>query len=175
MKASSVICALPGRSAANLLGWPEPEFRRTTTLYYEGKEALYPERCLALSAGKSTRVRHFYPVTNVDPTAAPEGKHLASATVLREGGLSEARLFEEVQREMARLAPAAEGLEPLARVVVEDALPVQTPQVRTDWARRRAKLPETLALAGDLSGLACQQQAIVSGQEAAQRLVAGDR
>jgi protoporphyrinogen oxidase len=148
----------------------------TTSIYFRSRRALYPDRCLVLPRAKRPLVRHFAQVTNVDPSLAPEGVHLLSATVLDDRGLDDESLFQIALREIGGVMPAAAGLlEPLQVIRVPDALPGQTPQHLVTWRQRRATLPEGLLLAGDLAGNACQQNALQSGVHAAERTLGRHR
>lgn len=169
LAASTVILALGAEETARILGWPAPRMQPTTSIYFRSRRALYPDRCLVLPRAKRPLVRHFAQVTNVDPSLAPEGVHLLSATVLDDRGLDDESLFQIALREIGGVMPAAAGLlEPLQVIRVPSALPGQTPQHLVTWRQRRATLPEGLLLAGDLAGNACQQNALQSGARAAE-------
>ncbi len=170
LRAVSVILANGPVGVSQLLHWPEPEMRPTTTLYFKSRRALYPERCLVLPRAKDALVRHYVQLTNIDPGLAPKGSHLLSATVLNNQDLDDGTLFSLALREIGNLMPDAAGLlEPLHVTRVPAALPAQTPQRLASWLERRANLPPGLLLAGDLAGNASQNNALETGVAAAEK------
>ncbi|MEQ1843508.1 MAG: FAD-dependent oxidoreductase, partial [Verrucomicrobiales bacterium] len=168
LSASRVIVATDPACAARLLGWPVPETRSTSTLYFRSKRALYPDRCLVLPRAVRPLVRHFVQITNIDPCLAPGGRHLLSATVLDDQGYDNETLLGAGLQEINQVIHGAAALlEPMHVVRVPSALPVQSPQNLAAWSQRRGNLAPGVFLAGDLAGNASQQNALESGVDCA--------
>jgi phytoene dehydrogenase-like protein len=174
LSAAQVIVAADPVTTAKLMDWPEPPMRSTATVYFRSRRPLYEERLLVLPRARRPLVRHFTQVTNLDPSLAPVGRHLLSATVLEDRGLGDAGLFELAAEEIQGVIPGASALlEPLQVVRVPQALPLQGPAQLSSWRERRHHLGPGLHLAGDLAGNASQQNALETGLDAADAALSG--
>lgn len=127
--AEAVVLALDPRALSELLpsSGPPPS-RGVCVACFTGPESLYDERLIVLPAERAPLVRHFVQLTNVNPHAAPDGRHLVSATILGTPEASDDELLAAARREVAAIFPGpADRLEPLALVRVPHAVPARLP------------------------------------------------
>jgi protoporphyrinogen oxidase len=172
IEASAVILATTPHVTAQFLGWPEPPSRSVRVLYFQSPQPVYDGKWLVLPSKKPRFAQHFVQLTNIDPSLAPEGKHLLSSTVLGEPGLTERELFAAVKTEVTQLFPeTGPQLQPLAHFDIPHALPAQIPGFRETYRRRAHLLSPRLRLAGDLASNASLQNALASGQRVAREVI----
>ncbi|MDF1815033.1 MAG: NAD(P)/FAD-dependent oxidoreductase [Verrucomicrobiales bacterium] len=169
--AGKVIIATDPGALAKLSGWGDPpEFRPTKVIYYRSDERLYQGPWIVLPSKGNGIVQHFVQMTNVDPSLAPKGQSLLSATVLDDRGLDDEMLAAEVKKDIARLFPEAETLlETLCIIPVPAALPVQDPEAISGY--RQHTFGEGIFPAGDLVSNASLQNALQSGRDAALKVL----
>jgi protoporphyrinogen oxidase len=172
MNAEAVVVAADPRTTCELLQWRVPAFRSTRVVYMQSARPVYEGGWLVLPARNPRFAQHFVQLSNIDPSLAPEGRHLLSATVLNDGHLSEGELYAAVKAEVTRLFPdTGRQLQPLRQIHVPRALPAQVPGFRSSYRSLAARLPTGIHLAGDLAGNASLQNALESGHRAALRIL----
>lgn len=168
-----VVLATDPWTAAHWLGVDAPAARATTAVYFSSASPVYRQRLLALFPGPGRWVRHAVQLSNVNPAAAPEGRHLFCATVLKAAeGMADEEVYELTMNELREFLPnGAEGLEPLAIERVPRALPAQG----VDWLDRRRRwaeaCPPGVVLAGDAALHASIEGALGSGVAAAEQVM----
>jgi phytoene dehydrogenase-like protein len=106
IRASAVVLATDGWSAAELAGQPTVEAGKSCTcLYFETATPIVDAPYLSLNGTESGIVNHVAPVSLAAPSYAPSGKHLAAATILGNPSQSDAELAELVKEELNHWAP----------------------------------------------------------------------
>lgn len=144
-----------------------------TTVYFQGRSPITPEKKIVLPAGRRVLARTLAPVTNAAPEYALPGRHLLAAQVLDRRGMDDAALADAVRAEIAALLPkesmaSVAGLEPIAVVEVPDALRYQPAGFlrSIDPAPAPTRWPNVWR-AGDQTGPSCINAAMESGEAAA--------
>lgn len=103
--ASAVVVATESDVAARLTGLPLPkDHLASTCVYFEAPIPPIADPYLVLNAAEG-RVNEVVPVSVVDPSVAPSGKHLVSATLLGEALEDDRTLGEQVKAEVAHWFP----------------------------------------------------------------------
>ncbi len=168
LDADHIILATDPTTTAQLLGGTPPAMRHTRVLYFTSDQPVYDGKWIVLpSAGRSQVIQHFVQSTNVDPSLAPDGKHLLSATVLNAGDHDEEALFTAARADISRLYPEAEKqLTALKQITIPQALPKQI----AGWRDSLPPPPEHITIVGDLTGNASLQHAMASGTSAARSI-----
>jgi phytoene dehydrogenase-like protein len=163
----AVVIATDARTAAQLLGRPEPRTRALTTFYHLAAESPAERPLLHLDADRRGPVVNTAVLTDVAPTYAP-GRALISSTMLGANGSAEA------EREVRKHAGVIYGVDPaswqhVASYPIADALPETPPgsPIRPPLA-----LGDGRYLAGDHCDTASIQGALVSGRRAAAAVLA---
>jgi phytoene dehydrogenase-like protein len=106
LAASCVVVATEGDVAAELVGLPtHVAFKSSTCLYFETPTPFVESAHLALNGSDSGIVNHVAPVSNVSPSYAPPGKHLASVSLRGSPEGSDQELAEQVKQELSVWAP----------------------------------------------------------------------
>jgi len=164
LEASSVVLALDEPATCRLIGTVARPARQVAVVYFASERSLYRERMIVLPRGVDRTVRHFAQVTNVDPTLAPRGQHLISASVLDPGSRDASSLANDAQAEIEEVFPGSE-LRHLETVQIAYAVPAQPPGFAASSTHRHGL--RNLVLAGDWSSGASIQSALESGQRAA--------
>ena len=103
ISARHVICACDALAAATL-GGPEQTvpYSGTTTLYFLADTPPYPEPILVLDGDASGPVNNLSVPSNVQPSYAPPGKALISASVVgAAAGLPDPKLVKAAQVQLA--------------------------------------------------------------------------
>ncbi|MEO0416646.1 MAG: NAD(P)/FAD-dependent oxidoreductase, partial [Verrucomicrobiota bacterium] len=153
-----------------LLDLPGPKMKATKVAYFSSDQPLYDGGWITLPRREGRLVQHFVQISNVDPSLAPAGKHLLSATILNDQNLADDKLFSSSIAEIAQHFPEAKGcLSPLKIIDVPVALPAQSPEYFDAFEDAESQLPAGVFLAGDLCSNASIQNAISSGERAAQK------
>jgi phytoene dehydrogenase-like protein len=107
LEASAVVVATDAEQAGRLTGITASEHLRSATcLYFETPTPFTKGPYLVLNGTGSGLVNHVAPVSNVAPSYAPPGKHLAAATVLGIPEMDDTDLAEAVKSELSAWAPA---------------------------------------------------------------------
>ena len=123
LNARAVVLASDPRTAAALLGRPEPTMRSVVTFYFDTVDSPLDEPTIVLDGEKSGPVVNTVVLTAVNPDFAPSGHTLISASAL---GLDTTEA--DVRRHLAHLyGTSTANWEMLDRVAVPDALPALEP------------------------------------------------
>lgn len=135
------------------------------TYYYAPLVSVLSKPWLVLNGSGGGPVAHCCEVSRVDPTVAPPGRHLFSATVLPTH--EEAVQESEVRQQLESMFPAFRRAELLEVVNLPAAVPWQRPE----FIDKEIPLPlKNLVLAGDQVTLASTEESVRSGLDAAGRL-----
>ncbi len=106
LEASDVVIATEADEAARLLGQPTMEgYKSSTTLYFETPTPIVDGAYLVLNGSGSGLINHVAPISSASSTYAPEGKHLASVTILGNPGQSDEELAEIAKVELNDWVP----------------------------------------------------------------------
>lgn len=106
LEASAVIIATEGDVAAKLVGLPtNTDSKSSICLYFETPTPFVEGAYLVLNGSGSGIVNHVAPVSNVSPSYAPPGKHLASVSLVGNPEGSNQELAEQVKQELSVWAP----------------------------------------------------------------------
>lgn len=152
--AKNLVLATDPPTTAKLLNQESalPDLTSLTTIWFSSDEPLYPERLIALPAGRGRLVRHFVQMTNVAPEYAPPGKHLLTCTILEPDGLGPMSLIERAKREVCPFFPSAK----LELVDLKITVPAT---VRSSPGRRLLRdvfdAPPGIEVVGDNLGWSC--------------------
>ncbi|OON77708.1 NAD(P)/FAD-dependent oxidoreductase [Streptomyces tsukubensis] len=165
----ALLVATGARAAAELLpGLRVPDFHAVTALHYSASAAPLTGSSLVLDADRSGPVAHTSVISEVDPTRAPRGRALVSATVL---GLPPDGLDRPVRSHLAALyGTSTADWELLAVHHDPEAVPAMTPP---HDPHRPVRLLSGLYVCGDHRDVSSVQGALLSGRRAA-RAVLGD-
>lgn len=165
--AGAVVVATDPRSAAALVGLPEPAMRGLTTFYHLAAEPPTARALLYLDADRRGPVVNTTVLTNAAPSYGP-GCHLLASTVLGGDGGAE---MEGAARQHAGTVYGVDSSswELVATYAIPDALP-DTPAGTP--LRKDVALGDGLFIAGDHRDTASIQGAMVSGRRAAAAVLA---
>jgi phytoene dehydrogenase-like protein len=166
IEADLVVVATDPVTAERLTGRPAPEGKGQTTHWYAVPEPPTDHSTIVVDV-RDTRgpVVSTTVMSNVQPTYAPEGRHLVSASSLLRAGQAPVGDDEVLQHVGEIYGAGTFGWELLRRDDIPYAVPVQpTPFVE----RHRMQVAEKLIVAGDHMDTASVQGAMVSGHRAAE-------
>jgi len=160
-----VICTCDALAAA-ALGGPEQTipYNSTTTMYFLAERAPYPEPIITLDGDGVGPINNLAVLSNVQPSYAPPGKALISASVLGSGlRLSEPELLAAARQQLhSWFGPQTADWEHLQSVSILDALPAR-PRISSGWTCR-----DGIFYAGDYLAYGSQNGALMAGREVAQ-------
>lgn len=173
IRASKVVLATDPWASARFLGLDPPQARSVAAVYFASDRPVYRQKLLLLLPGRQRWVRHAAQISNINPEAAPVGRHLFCATVLQvSGDMSDEEVFDRTLRDLAGFLPrSTEELEPLRVVRVPRALPVQSPGWSADRVKWHRACPPGVILAGDAARNASIEGVLAAGVGAATRLL----
>ena len=167
ISARHVICACDALAAATL-GSPEQTvpYSGTTTLYFLADSPPYPEPILVLDGDASGPVNNLSVPSNIQPSYAPPGEALISASVVgMAAGLPDAELIKAAQVQLASWFGAqVADWQHISNVRVPNALPAR-PRISSGWLIR-----DGVYYAGDYLSYGSQNGALMAGREVAQRI-----
>jgi phytoene dehydrogenase-like protein len=162
----AVVLAVDASAAAALLGSKEaPSWLGTTTLYYAAERSPVGEAILAINGEGSADgpVNHLCVLSDAQPSYAPPGSALVSATVLGVPSASDARLDADVRAQLANWYGNAVASWRLVRVDrITRALP------RFGESAGTAERVGDLFVCGDHVATPSIQGALESGRRAAE-------
>jgi phytoene dehydrogenase-like protein len=99
--ADAVVIATPAPDAARLSGLLMPQgAKQTMTLYFTGDTPFYQAKKLLLNAQPDAFVNNAQLLTNINPSYAPRGRHLLSATVIGVPLMSDTDIFKRALRDL---------------------------------------------------------------------------
>lgn len=166
IEADLVVVATDPTTAEQLTGRPAPEGKGQTTHWYAVPDAPTDFGGILVDVRENRGpVVSTVVMSNVQPTYAPEGMHLVSASSLLRAG-EQAVSDEDVLHHVGEIyGVSTRGWELLRRDDIPYAVPVEpVPFVE----RHRMQLAEGLIVAGDHMDTASVQGAMVSGRRAAE-------
>jgi phytoene dehydrogenase-like protein len=170
ISARHVICACDALAAATL-GGPEQTVPHsgTTTVYFLAKKPPYPEPILVLDGDASGPVNNLAVPSNVQPTYAPPGEALISASVIGTAArLSDTELIKAIEQQMTGWFGAqVADWRHVTTTRVANALPAR-PRISCGWLVR-----DGVYYAGDYLSYGSQNGALMAGREVAQAICAG--
>lgn len=141
--------------------------RGVWTFYFSSDLPLYSGASLVLPRRQNSCIQHFVQITNVAPELAPTGRHLLSATVLEERANNPDFGPQLIQYELKKMFPGFVGqLDFLQSVHVPYA--VYRQPAGFGMRHKYQSRYENVTLAGDHTTSCSIQQAMVSGEKAAQ-------
>ncbi len=169
----AVVVATEGRGAAKLL--PEvadPGYRGVTCFYYAAERAPLEDPILLLGDPAEGPIQNMCFPSQVAAGYAPDGKTLASVSVLEEtvserGGDVQSAVESQLR---SWFGDETDGWKLLRRYDVEYALPHQDPPA-LEPASREVKVRDGVYVCGDHRETASLQGALVSGRRAAEAVV----
>jgi phytoene dehydrogenase-like protein len=171
-----VIVACQASAAQKLLpGLPENTWPKATngnvTLYYATPHAPTRKRLLILSADNDGPIAHVSFPSNVQPSYAPKGQHLAAVSVLQNPYPSPEALALAVRHQLGHwLGEQTMGWRLLKTLSIPESLPRFTPQ-DYPMVHRSPQVADGLYLAGDYCHSPSINGAMASGRLAAQALL----
>lgn len=168
IEAEAIVVATGQRAAKSLLPQlPEPEaMKGSCCLYFACDVPPIDRPILHLDASGLGMVNHVVPVSIVDPSAAPDGGHLISATVLNAFPKS-GNLAEDVRYELSQWFPKAKvhGWRHLWTYSIEEAQLAQSPGFRGNAPSVRQG--DRIFLTGEWTTYSSIDGAILSGEQTA--------
>lgn len=171
LEADAVIVAVDGAEAARLLGGPPPVWRSVVQVTFDAPEPPVQGPWLVLDGEGQGLVNDLCVPSEVQPSYAPRGRSLVSATVLSPSGLDDAAVAVAVRTELRGwFGSAVDDWRTLRVLRIPRALPHQPPGAARLLAKSHAP---GIWVAGDHLGLASTQTALASGGAAA-KLVLDD-
>lgn len=165
IRADAVIVATDPRSAAQLLGRPEPAMKWFTTYYHRIPAPPSHAGWLHVDPARSGPLVNTVAVSAVAPTYADRGALVAS-TVL---GRHDATLEPEVRRHASRMFGCSDRDWEFVTLYAVEALPMQPPG---QPLQRAVLVHDGVYVAGDHRDTASIQGALVSGRRCAVALLA---
>ncbi len=170
LRADAVVVAVHGPEAHRLLHFARPVLSRECVCYYfAAKEPPVAEPLIVLSGSTRGPVNSLAVLDSVQPSYAPPGESLISATVVGNPSRDEATLRKMVRGQLKRwFGLVVQEWKLLALYRIEHALPAVFPMERNQPARIR---PGVYA-AGDYLATPSIQGAMESGRLAAEALLA---
>lgn len=145
---------------------PHPPTRGLQTWWFAAEEAPSGDAALRVDGRRRGPIVNTAVMTNTAPTYAPRGQHLVQATCVMPSAATE----HEVRRQLGDVWEAdTRPWRLLRRDDITHALPVQDPPLRL---RRPVRLDDGRYVAGDHRDTASIQGALVSGQRAAEAVLA---
>ncbi|GGK56052.1 protoporphyrinogen/coproporphyrinogen oxidase [Ornithinimicrobium pekingense] len=166
IEADLVVVATDPQTAERLTGRPAPEGKGQTTHWYAVPDAPTDFRSIVVDV-RETRgpVVSTVVMSNVQPTYAPEGMHLVSASSLLRPGQDPVG-DDEVLRHVGEMYGVSTRAWELIR---RDDIPYAVPAQPAPFVeRRRMEVADGLIVAGDHMDTASVQGAMVSGRRAAE-------
>ena len=167
--ANQIVVATAAHQARKILpelNIPNIGWRSVTNLYFSASKSPINEALIVLNGEGSGLVNNVAVLTDVSPSYAPDGKALLSVSLL--GLPAEENLPQKVKEELEGwFGIEVKAWKHLRTDRIEHALPEQLPQA--------AALPEVkppFYLCGDYCDSASIEGAIISGQEAARKVLA---
>lgn len=145
---------------------PLPRPRGLQTWWFAASSAPSHDAALRVDGRRQGPIVNTAVMTNTAPTYAPRGQHLIQATCVMPSGASE----DGIRRQLADIWDAdTRPWRLLRRDDIAGALPAQNPPLRL---RRSVRLGDGRYIAGDHRDTASIQGALVSGQRAAEAVLA---
>ncbi|GAB3603327.1 NAD(P)/FAD-dependent oxidoreductase [Microbacterium aureliae] len=170
LHADAAVVAADPRAAAALLGLDTPAMRGLQTWWFDADAGAPASALLTVDGRRAGPIVNTAVMSRTVPSYAPPGRHLAQATCLLPPDPEHAPREPDVRRQLAELwGPAAATWRLLRRDDIRDALPAQTPPLRTTTP---ARVAERLYVAGDHRDTASIQGALVSGDRVARAVIA---
>ena len=170
IEAASIVIATTHDAAQTIapeIKVPEISWRSVTNLYFSAPKSPLPDPLIALNGEQTGLVNNVAVLTDLSPHYAPEGQALVSVSVL---GISEQDdLPNQVLSELRPwFGEEVAAWKHLRTVLVPQALPEQLPD-----AAEVSDPEPPLYLCGDYRTSTSIEGAIISGQEAARKILAG--
>ncbi|WP_295839037.1 NAD(P)/FAD-dependent oxidoreductase [uncultured Microbacterium sp.] len=145
---------------------PLPRPRGLQTWWFAADAAPSPDAALRVDGRRRGPIANTAVMTNTAPTYAPRGQHLIQATCVMPTEASE----DGIRRQLAKIWDAdTRPWRLLRRDDIAAALPAQDPPLRL---RRPVRLDDGRYVAGDHRDTASIQGALVSGERAAEAVLA---
>jgi phytoene dehydrogenase-like protein len=169
LRASRVVVAVGPDAVAGLTGLARPVTRGLQTWWFAMDAAPTASALLAVDGRRRGPVVNTVVMSHTAPSYAPAGRHLVEATCLLSAG-AEPPAEADVRRQLTEIWDAdAQRWELLRRDDIVDALPAQPAPLH---ARKSVRCGERLYVAGDHRDTASIQGAMVSGERAANAVLA---
>jgi len=175
--ASAVVLATDGATAAKLLpqnlGFTPPAFHCTDTVYFATDHPPLDRGVLVINGTRRGLINNLSVPSLVQPTYAPDGKHLISVSVLQsdEAGGGDAMLEHVASELRAWFGQRIGNLHPLRVYRLRQALPAQ-PVGWLDPVERPVRLAERLYVCGDHRDTSSLNGAMASGRRCAEAIIA---
>ncbi len=174
IEAAAVVIATEADEAAHLTGLPTVEgFNSSTTLYFETPIPCLQEPLIVLNGSGSGLVNEVVPITQIAPSYAPAGRHLASVTIIGLNTEDDETLVPKVKAELASWFPG--GNITLWRHIRTYRLRyhqmAQTPGVFASMPQNTTEVPG-LFFAGEFTENSSIDGAIASGLACADAVIA---
>lgn len=161
-RADAVVVATGPAMASDLLGLPRPASNTVTCLYFSADGPPWPEALIGLNAGPGP-IHNLAALDLVAPGYAPSNRSLLSVTVL--GDHVPEIILPTVEAQLSAWFPQRK-FDWLRGYRIPHALPVLRPE-----GSELPRLPENVMLAGDFCQHASIEGAVVSGLNAADRIL----
>ena len=172
LRASAIVVAAEGPSAAHLVGEAEPASRSVSCFYYSADEPPVPHPMLVLNGDGAGPVNNFAVISQVAPSYAPAGKSLISATVLGTHQLTDQQLGGFVIAQMKNwFGPVAFSWRYLKSYRIPHAQPQQFPGA-LEPPQRPVRVRPGIYLCGDHRDNASINGAMLSGRRAGEAVLA---
>lgn len=164
----TIVATDPGQMIPNLKNQKIP-WKNCETFYFETKERKISKPLIGLVSNAETLINNIFYHTSLS-TAQPAKKELLSVTVVKNTTLSAADLKVRVEEELKTYCGIT-GLRFLKQYSIGRALP-DLHNIQYDLAPTETKIKDTVFLAGDHLLNGSVNAAMLSGQRAAEGLIA---
>lgn len=169
LSARAVVIATSGEGAAGWVRNADSSSRAVTCLYFSAAEAPIDEAILVLDGEDKGPVNNFSVPSALDPSLAPLGQSLLSATVLGSPGEDDETLDGRVRDQLEGwYGPSVRGWRRLAVYRIPHAQPIVA---EARWTQR-SKLEDRLYVCGDHRANSSIQGAMLSGRSAGEEVAA---
>jgi protoporphyrinogen oxidase len=147
------------------------QWRGCTTVYFKTYTPPYKDKLIALNTLDNPLVNNLAVLSNINPSYAPEGQCLISATILGIDDREDSILADAIKLEMSKwFKSAIDDWELLKVYRIPNALP-NVPHVSYDIEPNSIVIDENIYLCGDHMLQGSIQGALRSGRQAAELLI----
>ena len=170
VSADAVVVATDARAAGTLLGLEAPPWKSTVQLAWAAPTPPMTEPVLVLDGERSGPVNNAQVVSNVQPTYAPSGQSLVTASVLGRPPQSDTVLEADARTQLRSwFGPSVDDWRLIRADHVRDALP-ELPSL--DPPERSPRVQDGIYVTGDWRRNASINGALVAGRHAAEAVLA---
>lgn len=172
IQSDSIVIATEGPEAAKLLNMPAPDAMRTVKCYYfSADRSPLKSPVLVLNADKDGPINNLCVPSDINPTYAPQGKSLISASVIGNDKL----ICEDLQKHVVNqlegwFGPEAKDWKLLKMYNIKSGLPDNSPPALKQ-VEKPVRVRDRVYVCGDHRETASINGALASGRRAAEALI----